>query len=1366
MDKDLAVLDVILLHHLSLQLPAAVVVIEDNNNDNIEEEATTSDGEDDQSLFQKWWNLILRELLSAQPDLEILINCIGYLYNNNNNKSGSGSKGRAVSALSLLSSSDLDSNPDDITATTSFSDFCIDVARNAIAVHAATTTTTSSGNIHIHNDDDDDDNYHKSSQFLQACVGISDIINNDDEPLIEQSVINEWINCACVHSEVPASAADGGGGDTVAKKINNANNNDNPVLDTLVVMILRGNKLLEQHEQRQRVLLQSWRQGGRLWDENIIPWLLHNNANERYSLIYSASIESKKNISVLLSLSSSSSLSTPDDNHNSIVEIASIWTDCAHRLLQLCRNDDDDNDVDSVYDGPLLPLPSLSIIGLGDISLWEGGEEYKQQQQQQRDDSLCFCLLQLIRRMDSVSNRRWELFVNSSASPETMVGENDNDNDCYTLNLFVTVLINLSNGRSNNNLSHTDAALVVLESDLARRRQDMSAILLDDILFTRNFDNKLKLDTITCCISNLSSRLTKSKGKKICQSVAVLSQLIQARFVKSLRPSFTSTTATGVTTMTTATSKGLDPSDVQVGDKIWYITDGNKPTIQESCVIVKIHKDLPQEVYFTIRMNRNGIEQERQTLGERLRIVRSPSPTVVTDNDDAATKMTSTITLDDKHNDEKLTVAVDEICDDERKEREHITEQIIAKLIKPIIDDDLMDSCYYELYNIVITQCGLLENRRGIGSLHYFVVQRLMKLQQTLLTTLSSAADADADADTAKDTTNNTTIMVAPALWRIAYALGFGMNVPASKWAIQLVGIDSAASDSIRALLAYEDYNDGEGDGTTTTKDIDCAMTAWLSVCTPACIEDHQLRNQSFSLLFQLAGRLFDQNEDDVVISKDEVESDGFASNHYIALRAIEVGQAESHKFKQGLSILQDSETEAVTELIKAFSTQWKSSNTKELNSSDTAFTWNTLPVFHYIMKNTLRERPNLMAIASRQCMDALATCLYDPQKQYYAMMILQTFAEAGRPLFHVGDSHDNNDDDLINTKTLERIDIWSQDLLQDEADELEDDIASVARWVCKDLMNDMESWQDDDDAVDDNIVCGRMLSWLSILSLADAATVKDSANRLAFTSYVSKCEAIDSMLNLAMIYCNIGSDRKVKMDIVIPMESILLQDHNVSSSSGTSFSLSKLASRVIYRSVEVFPTLSKNWWDSSCPTYLTQIVREFVETQVSPDILQHAVKSIKNATAFGEMKTSGSSVSREVTATYVQDDFTLSVIIKLPLCFPFRRAEVDCSKTLGVPESRWKRWSLQITQMLNNQGGTLKDALLLWKENVDKEFEGIEPCPVCYSVLHVKSHKLPNMECKTCHNHFHSDCLFEWFKSSGKSACVICQQPWSGTRI
>ena len=197
--------------------------------------------------------------------------------------------------------------------------------------------------------------------------------------------------------------------------------------------------------------------------------------------------------------------------------------------------------------------------------------------------------------------------------------------------------------------------------------------------------------------------------------------------------------------------------------------------------------------------------------------------------------------------------------------------------------------------------------------------------------------------------------------------------------------------------------------------------------------------------------------------------------------------------------------------------------------------------------------------------------------------------------------------------------------------------------------------------------------------------------------------------------------------------------DNNALWEGGIEVELPKVASLVIFRTVEVFPTLAKHWWEMECPKYFTQPVRDVVETQVSPEILRRELDRIKKASTFGDMTVTGSSVSREITALYVQDDFTLTVLIKMPLSFPFRRAEVDCPKTLGVPETRWKRWALQITLMLNNQGGTLQDALMLWKENVDKEFEGVEPCPVCYSVLHVKS---PEMEYKTCHHRFHFDCL------------------------
>ena len=34
-----------------------------------------------------------------------------------------------------------------------------------------------------------------------------------------------------------------------------------------------------------------------------------------------------------------------------------------------------------------------------------------------------------------------------------------------------------------------------------------------------------------------------------------------------------------------------------------------------------------------------------------------------------------------------------------------------------------------------------------------------------------------------------------------------------------------------------------------------------------------------------------------------------------------------------------------------------------------------------------------------------------------------------------------------------------------------------------------------------------------------------------------------------------------------------------------------------------------------------------------------------------------------------------------------------------------------------HHQDGSILDAITMWKENLDKQFEGVEPCIICYSV-------------------------------------------------
>ncbi len=51
-------------------------------------------------------------------------------------------------------------------------------------------------------------------------------------------------------------------------------------------------------------------------------------------------------------------------------------------------------------------------------------------------------------------------------------------------------------------------------------------------------------------------------------------------------------------------------------------------------------------------------------------------------------------------------------------------------------------------------------------------------------------------------------------------------------------------------------------------------------------------------------------------------------------------------------------------------------------------------------------------------------------------------------------------------------------------------------------------------------------------------------------------------------------------------------------------------------------------------------------------------------------------------------------------------------------------------------------DGLSLWKRHVDKKFEGVEECMVCFSVVHGTNYQLPTISCRVCKKKFHSACL------------------------
>uniref|UniRef100_A0A7I4A3R4 E3 ubiquitin-protein ligase listerin n=1 Tax=Physcomitrium patens TaxID=3218 RepID=A0A7I4A3R4_PHYPA len=171
-----------------------------------------------------------------------------------------------------------------------------------------------------------------------------------------------------------------------------------------------------------------------------------------------------------------------------------------------------------------------------------------------------------------------------------------------------------------------------------------------------------------------------------------------------------------------------------------------------------------------------------------------------------------------------------------------------------------------------------------------------------------------------------------------------------------------------------------------------------------------------------------------------------------------------------------------------------------------------------------------------------------------------------------------------------------------------------------------------------------------------------------------------------------------------------------------------------------------ENFTSSNCSTQL--LADEFLQLQAS--VVPDDTLSIR-----------ANRTLREVIAVYKKEEACLDIVIRLPSCYPLRAVEVDCTRRLGISETLLRKWILSMAAFLRNQNGAMLEAIQMWKKNVDREFEGVEECAICYSIIHTTNHSLPRLACKTCKHKFHSACLYKWFSTSHKSTCPLCQTPF-----
>ncbi|KAF5201967.1 E3 ubiquitin-protein ligase listerin [Thalictrum thalictroides] len=207
---------------------------------------------------------------------------------------------------------------------------------------------------------------------------------------------------------------------------------------------------------------------------------------------------------------------------------------------------------------------------------------------------------------------------------------------------------------------------------------------------------------------------------------------------------------------------------------------------------------------------------------------------------------------------------------------------------------------------------------------------------------------------------------------------------------------------------------------------------------------------------------------------------------------------------------------------------------------------------------------------------------------------------------------------------------------------------------------------------------------------------------------------------------------------------------------------MASLAGAIYGLMLHALPSYVRDWFTSLRDRTTSAAIESFTKTWCSPPLLADELSQIKKASLADEnFSVSVSKSAFEVVATYKKEETGMDLVISLPLSYPLRPVDVVCTRSLGIVEQKQRKWFLSMIAFVRSQNGALAEAIRRWKINFDKEFEGVEECPICYSIIHTSNNSLPRLACRTCKHKFHSACLYKWFSTSHKSTCPLCQSPF-----
>lgn len=191
---------------------------------------------------------------------------------------------------------------------------------------------------------------------------------------------------------------------------------------------------------------------------------------------------------------------------------------------------------------------------------------------------------------------------------------------------------------------------------------------------------------------------------------------------------------------------------------------------------------------------------------------------------------------------------------------------------------------------------------------------------------------------------------------------------------------------------------------------------------------------------------------------------------------------------------------------------------------------------------------------------------------------------------------------------------------------------------------------------------------------------------------------------------------------------------------SESNLDVGRYAAFMYTESLRTIPAVVRKWWHS-LNSRDAQIVEKITQNYVSPILCQQDLTVLttrKEKDGKDNMHIRVLIQAREIFATYTLEEAKMELSICLPPNYPLGAIKIDSTKHIaGKLQAR--EIVKQLSIYLTHQNGRLYDGISLWKRNLDRKYEGVEECYVCYSVINQETCQLPRLTCKTCKKKFHS---------------------------